>query len=361
MLRHLWRCVGRASSEVGEAPSISTPPSTARQQIASRTTDLGSSHEGCEPDSYRSLALRVGELERVLQERASLSARSFISREVESGRPLAFLRHKVGKELEKPIGCTIASARKHSEAHAVMQQAFSINTDCTLAEFEGICRRSRNLEASTGPVYFYPNYPCGHSSRLRDKYEVSFPSYTSLCNLLGVSRNEDIAATVKKTKFERRSETILLVRIIGALLKPREASGDETMVLAVSNSLASCFDPERSLNVLHRRSCVWDPVEGNFTEKLFAREIKFSELEPADVGRDCSSSNDNLGSGTELDFSISWVRTSRHTEGAFEPYDEERVLGDICVTIPFVLFKGNVLCREVDSLCSDSFINRTIH
>jgi hypothetical protein len=38
------------------------------------------------------------------QERVSLSARSLISREVESGRPLAFLRHNLGKELEKPLG-----------------------------------------------------------------------------------------------------------------------------------------------------------------------------------------------------------------------------------------------------------------
>jgi hypothetical protein len=59
--------------------------------------------------------------------------------------------------------------------------------------------------------------------------------------------------------------------------------------------------------------------------------------EPADVGRDCSSSDEDLGSGTELDLNISWVRTSRHTEGAFEPYDEKRVLGNVCVTIQFVL------------------------
>jgi hypothetical protein len=99
------------------------------------------------------------------------------------------------------------------------------------------------------------------------------------------------------------------MRFIGALLKPRKASAGEAMVLAVSNSLDSCFDPERSLNVLHRRSCVWDPVEGYFTEELFAREIKFAEPETADIGRDYSSSNDNLGSDAELDFNISWVRT----------------------------------------------------
>jgi hypothetical protein len=151
------------------------------------------------------------------------------------------------------------------------------------------------------------------------------------------------------------------VRIIGSLLKPREASAGEAMALAVSNSLASCLDPERSLNVLHRRSCVWDSVEGYSTEKLFAREMKFAELETADVGRDYFSSNEDLGSGTELEFNISWVRTSRHTEGLFKPYDEVHVLGKICVTIPFVLFKGSVLCREVDSISSDSFLNKTIY
>jgi hypothetical protein len=179
-LRHLWRCVDTASSQMGGASSISMLPSTATQIVTSYTTDLGSRHEGCEPRACRSLALRVRELERVLQERVSLNVRSFISPEAESERPLAFLRHKVGKELEKGLGCTAASARRHTEAHAVVQQALSINTDCTLAEFEGICQRSRNLEASTGLVYFYPSYPCGQSSRLRAKYDVFLSSYTLL-------------------------------------------------------------------------------------------------------------------------------------------------------------------------------------
>ena len=151
-----------------------------------------------------------------------------------------------------------------------------------------------------------------------------------LCNILGVSRNEDIEATAKRKRVERGRETIISVRIIGALLKPRVVSGDEGMVLAVSNSLASCFDLDHSLNVLQRQSCVWDPVEGDLTEKLVAREMKFAELETAGVGLDCSSSDEELSSGTELDFKISWDRTSKHTERAFEPYDEKRVLGNVC-------------------------------
>jgi hypothetical protein len=93
------------------------------------------------------------------------------------------------------------------------------------------------------------------------------------------------------------------------------------MVLAVSNSLASCFDPERYMNVLYRRSCICDPVEGDFTEKLFAREKTFAELETADVGRDCSSSNDDLGSDTEFDFNVSWVRM---LQCAIHVYDRMR-------------------------------------
>jgi hypothetical protein len=95
----------------------------------------------------------------------------------------------------------MVSARKHSEAHALVQQYFSFITDCTLAEFEGSCRRSRNLEASTGPIYFSPSYPYGHSSLLRAKYEVSFYSYTSLCNLLGVSRNTDIVEIYENSSY----------------------------------------------------------------------------------------------------------------------------------------------------------------
>jgi hypothetical protein len=40
-----------------------------------------------------------------------------------------------------------------------------------------------------------------------------------------------------------------------------------------------------------------------------------------DVRLDCSSSDGDLGIGTELDIKISRVRASRHNEGAFETYD----------------------------------------
>jgi hypothetical protein len=112
-------------------------PSTAtRQVVASFTNDFGLIHDEGDPVTCRSLTLRVVELERVFQDLVPLNDRSFISREAESERPLAYLRHKVGEELEKPLGCRIAFARKQTKAHAVLQQALSINTYCTLAKFE---------------------------------------------------------------------------------------------------------------------------------------------------------------------------------------------------------------------------------
>jgi hypothetical protein len=74
-----------------------------------------------------------------------------------------------------------------------------MNTDCTLAKFEGIFWLSRNLEASTGLVCFQPSYPCRSSSRLRAKCKVSNYSYASICLILGVSSNAEIAANVKRT------------------------------------------------------------------------------------------------------------------------------------------------------------------
>jgi hypothetical protein len=95
-----------------------------------------------------------------------------------------------------------------------------------------------------------------------------------------------------------------------------------------------------------------------FYEKFVKREVKCAKLETADCRRDCSSSDDDLGSGFELYFNIYWVRTSRldiksQSEGKVETYDVETVLGNICVTIPLVIFKGSVLCLEVNSVCSD--------
>jgi hypothetical protein len=117
----MWRCVDTTSSQTGRTPSILKIPSTPMPPIDSHNSDLGSSPEGRELGQYRSLALRVGELEWLFQHRVLHNAGSLCSCETNSERPLAFLRQKVGMELKKSLGGTVASARKHTEAHAVVQ------------------------------------------------------------------------------------------------------------------------------------------------------------------------------------------------------------------------------------------------
>jgi hypothetical protein len=84
------------------------------------------------------------------------------------------------------------------------------------------------------------------------------------------------------------------------------------MALADSNILTACIEPERSLTIINRLSSIWYPVGEDFPDKIIAREINHAELETADGRRDGSSSDDYLGNGTELDFKIYWVNTSRY-------------------------------------------------
>jgi hypothetical protein len=70
---------------------------------------------------------------------------SLTSAELQAARPLAFARHRVGLELEKPLSFTAASMRKRAEAHTNVAQTLKVQVDCTLAEFEGICQISKAL------------------------------------------------------------------------------------------------------------------------------------------------------------------------------------------------------------------------
>jgi hypothetical protein len=75
----------------------------------------------------------VHELEHQVQELLSHRVGSLTSAELQAARPLAFLRHRVGLELEKPLSFTAASRRRQVEAHTVLAQTFKVQVDYTLA------------------------------------------------------------------------------------------------------------------------------------------------------------------------------------------------------------------------------------
>jgi hypothetical protein len=195
--------------------------------------------------------------------------------------------------------------------------------ECKLAEFEGICQISKALNNSHEEVSFSPGNPSVQSSRLCKNYNIHLPSYAILCGVLGVSRREDIEATVKMKRYERRTKRLVVVRILGALKGQSSPSSDESMALAVSQSFLACSESQRKLKILYRRMCIWDPVKGSFAESVVVKEMPVAELSmPNAEDYDSSTSDKNVRDfkGTEL--IIPWERmfpANRHAGGVFEP------------------------------------------
>jgi hypothetical protein len=303
----------------------------------------------------------VKELENQVNELISHGVGSVTSAELRGARPLAFSRHKVGLELEKLLSFTAASVQRHAEAHIFTPHTFNIQVDCMLAEFEGIFQILQALTNTYGEVSSSPCNPSVQFSRMRENYNTILPSYAVLCGVLGVSRREDIEATVTMKISERQSKGPVVVRILGALKGQSGPSGEDSMALAVSQSILACSESQRKLKVLYRRTFVWDPVEGSFAENLIVQEIPMAELSrPNAEDYDSSSSDKNARDFTGTEFMIRWERTSWLAGGVFEPFDASSVLRKFSICIPYALFRGRVLCKEIDIVCSESFIKDAV-
>jgi hypothetical protein len=140
--------------------------------------------------------------------------------------------------------------QRHAEAPIITPQTFRIRVDCTVVEFEGICKFSKDLENPYGEVSFSPCDPSVQSSRLCENYNNVLPSYAVLCGVLGVSRRKDIEATFKMKRNERRSKTPVAFRILGALKGYSSPSGNDSMALVVSQSVLACSESQRKLKVI---------------------------------------------------------------------------------------------------------------
>jgi hypothetical protein len=77
---------------------------------------------------------------------------------------------------------------------------------------------------------------------------------------------------------------------------------------------------------------------------------------------DCTTSEADVEEPAcpETVFRMTWKRTSKHLEGPFNGSRQETVLGMVEVLILCVLFRKQVLCSVVETLCSDVFIKTVI-
>jgi hypothetical protein len=134
------------------------------------------------------------------------------------------------------------------------------------------------------------------------------------------------------------------------------------VALAVASSILPFPEIQRSVSVLFRRTQRWDPVDGIFADKLVTRAMTVQDLAGILQSGDCTTSEADVEGPAcpETVFRMTWKRTSKHLEGPFDGSRQETVLGMVEVFIPCVLFRGQVLCSEVETLCSDVFIKTVI-
>jgi hypothetical protein len=90
--------------------------------------------------------------------------------------------------------------------------------------------------------------------------------------------------------------------------------------------------------------------------------MKLQDLLGVMQSGDCTTSEADVEEPAcpETVFRMTWKRTSKHLKGPFDGSRQETVLGMVEVFILCVLFRGHVLCSEVETLCSDVFIKSVI-
>jgi hypothetical protein len=119
-------------------------------------------------------------------------------------RTLLFARHKLGVELEKHLLGTSLSLKKYRDAHTVSQNCISVQTDCTLAELEDICKMTTS--AALDGIKFHPRITHYNSGRVVCIYTITFQRYADLFKVLGVTCTEDVTDTLMKIKNEKAKQ-----------------------------------------------------------------------------------------------------------------------------------------------------------
>lgn len=364
-IRQNWRWGIDNNSEAGRSPVAQRTTSDSEPDRHSHVlrTELIEKDtvqmQGITPEQYEHLVSRVDELEKTVRGNAnSQQVHAFSSNEI-GARPLIFARQKIGIELQRALHGTTRLIRMYQDAHCVAQDSISVEVDCTLTEFEGICQLASKVDESG--VVFSPKYPSMNSSKIPPSYRIEFESYALMCKVLGVTCLDDISETVKKTKLDRRTGAPTMLRIIGVLAQDT-TSESGAVALAVASSILPFPEIQRSVSVLFRRTQRWDPVDGIFADKLVTRAMTVQDLAGILQSGDCTTSEADVEGPAcpETVFRMTWKRTSKHLEGPFDGSRQETVLGMVEVFIPCVLFRGQVLCSEVETLCSDVFIKTVI-
>jgi hypothetical protein len=344
--RHFWRWVrggkrglrGRRS----EAPSLLTVHETDSCENADMVADAVHASAKDEVAIQVDLKIRVEAIEAQLHSIVSgKNSREFES-DRPSARPLSFARNRLGAELSKPLPGSSAALKKYTDAHAVAPDCLVVQVDCTLLEFKDLCEVATSMVG--GGLNINPRHPRSNSIRVLPTNMICFQRFYDMCKVLGVSCAEEVADSLVKTKFGKRENAPVSVRVLGCLSQNKKHPNGP-LVLAVGARIGGGLGPEDPVHVLFRRSRVWDQVEGSFADKLTTKAMSLSEFNALEITEDSdtASSAHTLPTDEYLEFTLHWVRTSALTKRFFEEEESSRVLSFLKIAVPFVMFRGLAL------------------
>jgi len=347
---HIWRLIDQSSTEQPASDDRSSTSRHVSRREAPMHVQVPSDriHDGPGLDTIA----RLDSLEKVvagIQAVTSMHIRYQLNWEAAAARPLHFARHKLGIALDKiiprPQTCTGPGAL------TTKQEFLRMQVDCTLEEFENVCRVAR--ESSENGVYFVPSFGATQSQCVNgNSLFVYFTTLSSLCKCLGIRNTDDVARTVWKDRAERASGMPSVIRIVGVMAPENNAEGP--MSIAIGRSFLCKAGTDETIHVLHRDSRRWDPVEREYPSPLEIKEVQISS------GRESLETFDT-GIPSEGCFAFRWMMTSKfEARSSLSPANKKECYGTLETYVPVVYFRGEVVCAEVSRICSAALISEIL-
>ena len=259
--------------------------------------------------------------------------------------PLQFLKMRLRAAMEKgvPVPSKVTTSKGKDGFHVCIQEGWRKVADCTLAQFDCVADHIRRTMG--GNCKFTPTYEANKANALH-KAQVSFESFKDLASVFGPVSAETIRDAVLTRRVERGTGIVNGMRIIGCLAQDTD-NDSESVLITLGHSFHPIVNEAVKVSVLCRDSLKWNAIEDQYDMPL--REMIFRWSELAVQSDRILQSGSMRGQLHRLEFSITWKRECPIVGTTlFQTLpDPKEVLGEIAVTVPFVLVRDTNVCDEV--------------
>ena len=246
----------------------------------------------------------------------------------------------------------------------------------TLVEWEDLVRHVKRI--SSDSVIYNPDIAPGHSSTLwHNEMTLEIPVFMELMASLGAFDKDRFLQYIAVSKTVRKSTTrdsSLALRIIGDYVKADPScarasqfntSGDTECIISAGSSLSGVQNPsqlpaEHQSIILQWPSSEWDSRERVFVTAMELKKAPSSVLlqkldeNTLDANRKAYSGGEKRKQSRQRFMGYLWTRSSRldPRQLFFDNEEAHKVVGDITICIPTLIFIGGTTAAELKELCN---------